>query len=245
MSIEEVLRSSAIRGASKLFHDISQKIKDKIWANEYIDLQVFINDDHKLTPITFAYSESGEKITYEAKKRDTPITNWCLWLKPFFTFATVCLSKFPNKGPELFAYTNYIVEQAQVHPWPKIYGYKIDFQKSLQDDPHRRWDVTDMQLLCDNLGTHILAGSTNPFKRKDWQLSKHTSTPDKEDKIDEPCKKYNHGTCTYGNKCHYQHKCLLCSCYYHPAKYCKSKKPAKCFTPPQFKDSPHKKSKSD
>jgi hypothetical protein len=85
---------------------ILQKIKEKIWAGEYVDLALLLKSAKDLfseSHLTGNLQINGGQISVVQQKQIL-ITNIHVWTSAFMVFMDVLLQKWPNHGQELLKY---------------------------------------------------------------------------------------------------------------------------------------------
>ena len=82
--------------------NIPQKIKEKIWAGDYIELSLLLMSVKELVSDPQYSGEltiKGGQVTVVQKKQ-SPINNIHVWTSAFIIYMGVMLEKWPNKGHE-------------------------------------------------------------------------------------------------------------------------------------------------
>jgi hypothetical protein len=85
---------------------IPQKIKEKIWAGDYIELSLLLMSVKELVSDPQYSGEptiKGGQVTVVQQKQ-SPINNIHVWTSAFIIYMGVMLEKWPNKGHEYLKY---------------------------------------------------------------------------------------------------------------------------------------------
>ena len=83
---------------------ISDRIKQKIWACEYVDLNTLLdNDDTDLSSYTIV-SNTGEPLRFGQTKSKPTIQGLGQWCSAFEIYLTIYCKKFPNDLPKIMTY---------------------------------------------------------------------------------------------------------------------------------------------
>jgi len=101
---------------------IPLKIKEKIWAGEYIDLYVLLKSVRELatdSQLSGDLSIKGGQLTVTQPKI-AAISNIHVWTSAFMIFMGVMLEKWPNKGQEYLKYMFNVRHGDQVRVGPHM-----------------------------------------------------------------------------------------------------------------------------
>lgn len=90
------------------------KVKNKIWANDYVDLRSLL-PNHEQDPFTLTVTSGSINVQHNAKAKK----NLCLCIigrMPFF-FNLTCIyfEKFPLEAPHLLKYLSFVREMSKLH----------------------------------------------------------------------------------------------------------------------------------
>ena len=216
---------------------IPLKIKEKIWAGEYIDLYVLLKSVRELTTdsqLSGDLSIKGGQLTVTQPKI-AAISNIHVWTSAFMIFMGVMLEKWPNKGQEYLKYmfnVRLAASRGSGTGWA-VYDEQYRLRKARY--PHTPWGDIDMELWLlhfsnpakyahfDNTNVSQKLESKNEpfladFKRGKTPQSQKGNTQ----RGFRSCWNFNKGKCSYGQKCRYAHKCSDCAGD-HPFKFCNNK----------------------
>ncbi len=94
----EVAQAFIIRGAT-----VDRHIKQKIWAEEYIDLACLLPRNDTLSTVQTTCSENSSTVVVNQGKPKL-IQNFGEWFRLFNTFVAIYMKKYPEEGPQLMTY---------------------------------------------------------------------------------------------------------------------------------------------
>ena len=113
----------------------------------------------------------------------------------------------PERAAELMEYSHVIHDAAMTFTWLNIYRYDKDFRIHMSHHNDRSW-------------AKILTKAYQ-FRLKDrLTVMRHEMNDNTGNKKCEICHKFNKGKCTYGLRCKYDHRCLICNKWGHGAHSC-------------------------
>ena len=202
---------------------VSDKSKNLIWSNQYIDLAVLLDPSLEIhKPKNELLSQLGEELNLAPKKNARYITSLGQWCSAFTVYITVYCQKFPAQLPHLFTYMNTVKKLS--HRNGAYLTYDEEFRYLRQSQP-LQWNVTHPGLWME------CRDNPNSSKgQKNGRDKKHNSN--RFQNSDYNVKKQSHptGYCfryhTYGkcgrNGCGYKHFCYnqLCNNDEHPISRC-------------------------
>jgi len=94
--------------ALELGEGVTEKIKAKVWANEYLDfgllLSVAPSPDRYSISINTSTPSLGAQLTLEPSKPPKKITNINQWISAFNAFVAIYVVRFPHEAPKLMKY---------------------------------------------------------------------------------------------------------------------------------------------
>ena len=211
------IQQQAVRGSSQTNLHLTQVQKDKIWQFQLVDLASLYPTNRTIPQVNSLMIAEGPDKKYELKpfEKLKNITNWVQWYHCFTIYAVTLVEKYPNRGMELLTYMREIGELARSFAWPLVYNYDKQFRLNVQDDPSKYWGRMDPDLLT----THIVA-KFNQTGESNTRLIGDIS------KVKKPngrnCYNFNQGTCTFGKKCRFVHRCNICGAFNsHGANTCR------------------------
>ena len=94
-----------------LDHLVPQKVRDKIWAREYVDLAALLEDEQEMELRICNKSDKPAFKMVPSHKKD--ITSISLWHKAFRRYAAIYLRKFPAEQEGILIYMDIISELAE------------------------------------------------------------------------------------------------------------------------------------
>ncbi|XP_045167733.2 uncharacterized protein LOC123531018 isoform X1 [Mercenaria mercenaria] len=169
-----------------LHASVNLKIKEKIWADEFVDFSTSFSKSQEsfsltITPTgisSFSQSNSRKFITIEQ------------WTDIFAVFSSVYRQKYPDTAEQLAQYSNTVRAIAKARGnW---HYYDVQFRQLRQSHPFS-WDSIHHELYIKALS------QKQPFRPNGPQTGQSRKT----------CNKFNRGDRCTG--CIYQHKCKTCS----------------------------------
>ena len=189
---------------------VPDKIKAKIWANEYVDLGSLQSNSLGEESYTFKLQngEEGKPVfTVVPNEKRRTIRNIDQWTAVFQTFVAVYSEKYPQATPGLMKHSSIVRELAfRSANWR---FYDENFRKLRQKDPVP-WEQIHTELW---LRAHSQRGPANDTARA-------PPTHDAKPSQSFPpgfCFKFHGGQRCYG--CNYKHQCFKCGGQ-HPASQC-------------------------
>lgn len=199
-------KNSFISSAVPLAARVPERIRSKIWANEYIDfshLLITYKDDQSYT-FQLQGNESGQQVlsmvpTY---KRPT-IQNIEQWTNAFQVFVSIYAQKFPNDSPALMKYGSVVRDlAAQSANW-RFYDENF---RQLRQKQHIAWDHIHNELW---LRAHHQLPKFNGATR--GSQSRFRGLGGRSNNSFFPkgfCWKFHNGT--QCNGCAFKHQCFKC-----------------------------------
>ena len=178
--------------ALPLHATVNQKVKEKIWANEYVELSTVFNYDIRLTSqISLNFSDSGASLNTTSRRRYITIEQWT---DLFAKYASVMRIKYPESAEAMAKYSDTVCFIAKSNgQW---HLYDTEFRK-LRQSMSLPWDMIQHELYF-----KCLIQKT-PFRRR--QENRKASDANTSKKF---CFKFNRGEHCSG--CAYQHPCSFC-----------------------------------
>ena len=95
-----------------LDHLVPQKVRDKIWAREYVDLAALLLEDEQEMELRIC-SKSDKPAFKMVPSHKKDITSISLWHKAFRRYAAIYLRKFPAEQEGILIYMDIISELAE------------------------------------------------------------------------------------------------------------------------------------
>lgn len=220
---------------------VDTKIKEKIWKDEYVDLNLLIKDNENeknntssqfLLEMSPGGTKKSTKLNSPAKKKDKYIT-FTKWNMAFSTFVAIYIQKFPQSMSGLMKHQNEVLElYKNGDNWRE---YDENFRRARAT---MKWDweegslslwvkatkknETSQQNTYDNQNRQ----QTNNLQQRQWRP--RTSPYLQPQRYLVPtgfCKDYHSkGKCLFGRNCIYNHHCPACGNMIgqHPWRYCRN-----------------------
>lgn len=178
-----------------------QKVKDKIWNCEYIDLALMLrsnfNNQHN-SEDTIGLSDGALVIQKKVKKLHTINTIEDL-TETFIAFAQIMIERHPEKASEFYSYMSIIRGAAKENSVDKWYTYDQQFRLRVSKDHTKKWSSIDVFL---------------------WLRIMTINTPKTNNNYGYKCYEFTFkGLCKRSN-CLHRHVCLKCN-FPHPAINCR------------------------
>ena len=203
---------------------VTDKIRQQIWSNQYIDLSVLIDPSfEKIKPGYKLVSEEGETLQLAPSKQTKLITSLGQWCSAFQVYITIFCQKYPDQLPHLMTYMATIKNLA--HKNGNYLRYDEEF-RYLRQSMSLPWNITHTGLLVDCC-VHDSASKGNSDKKQNKQKVKGQWNKNKSS--DHPngyCFRYhNYGKCGRSN-CNFQHTCYTPECHnsIHPIGQCPNRR---------------------
>ena len=199
--------------------NVDSALQSKIINHEYVDFSRLLpkdrvqgHDDHHMELI----SKGGQ--TYFVPMADREminISNFNRWEQAFCVFSNIYTKRYPHKATELIQYNQVIFTAAQSFTWDNVYQYDKEFRLHMANFPQRSWSVILQQAWTMCLKDRI---------RFEQGYGPKNNTNNNKSKR-EPCKRFNHGLCTAGLSCKYDHCCTVPECgkFGHGAHICRKR----------------------
>ena len=199
---------------------VSDKIKNLIWANKYVDLGLLLDPSQEFNVATKfeLVGQFGEPLTVAPKAGDKVIYNLGLWCSAFSVYMNIYCQKYPAELSSLFTYMSTVKKLAHRGGKYLVYDQEFRYLRQYQNLP---WNVTHSGLWLECRDT--------PNSPKSSKSKKGKSSNTKSFK---PNRKHNHpsgycfrfhsfGKCDRTN-CNFKHICYnqQCSNEEHPIIRC-------------------------
>ena len=176
---------------------VSQKLKSKIWNNEYFDFKSLL--DNKEEPLSVTIT-SGVINFHQGQKSKYPLT-LNQWTDAFLIFSAIYLEKFPHEGANLLKYCFMVREMQYLHGDNAFRLYDEQFRK-LKESVNIPWQnpVQELRLRAATLKVQNKPNQSQPFRAR-------------------ICYQFNKGERCNRNPCPFKHCCLQCKSN-HPKVKC-------------------------
>ena len=197
---------------------ISNKIKQQIWANEYVDLDCLLDFKQEHNNEYHIVNKEGG-FAFEVSKPNKTIGNLGQWCSAFMVYLTIYCRKYPEQLSDLTTYLSTI--KLLCHRGGDYLTYDKEF-RILRQSTNIPFSVTHTTLWLEcrdapaqnKMNNSKSSGKKNNFRPK-------TATNSKPDHPFGYCFKFHeHGNCTRQN-CMYSHTCYNEGCNLkHPVFKC-------------------------
>ena len=197
--------------------DLSDKLKGKIWANEFID---FLDLTHPVQQqphqISVQSGESHQLVSIMPQTRVRQISSIDQWTSAFLVFGAVYTQRFPHSAPGLFKYAEIVRDIALTGPPFAWRLYDCQFRTLRQSDPvnfpweQPRWDLFFRCMYAKPFQGYSRAPST-VF---------HQPAPRSQPFPTGCCWLYQKGGKCNTRNCRFKHVCSKCQAP-HPASSCR------------------------
>jgi hypothetical protein len=194
-----------------LYAHVPKAIRDKIQANEYVELHTLLFDQKRAlgeAPLTFYQDKDTKQVKIRSSSSNRMINSWAIWEKAFRTFTALYVTHFPHRAVELMSYQNLIQNAAVKHQWEQVYNYDRLFRNLIAEIPGKRWDSIDVETYLLEIGV----SPAGPGIRQSINPKKSEQT----------CRLFNKNKCGWGEHCRYVHKCSNCSKMGHNRLDCRA-----------------------
>ena len=171
----------------------------------------------------------GQVLSARRQPRRAPVQDVSLWIEAYSRMAAVLVTRFPDKGPELWAYQASIVRAARNFEGSAWVAYDRQYRREALARRSLNWSQANSRLY-----NEAFTGRAKAIPRCHHCLSDtHASSacllntgpsgaPDannpRQSLGQEICRAYNAGQCRF-IRCRYRHVCTECS-YPHPWSRC-------------------------
>ena len=199
---------------------VDQNMERKIAQGDYIDFtkliprdRLSVNSDHCMELV----SKGGMSYFVPVSDREAQhIQNFHIWEKAFRVFSHIYMRYHPARAVELIEYNHLIHSASLSFAWDNMYAYDRDFRMHLARHPNRSWGLILQQAWSFRLKDRIRQAHSDTNGTNGHYSGQHQNKKNKE-----ACYRFNRGRCTYGDRCKFDHRCLICGKYGHGAHNCR------------------------
>ena len=208
---------------------VSDKIRDKIWSGQYVDLTSLLDTQHDDTATFQIVSNAGEPLRLAPHKPSNKITSLSKWTDAFLVYFTIYTRKYPDQVPKLTAYMQ-LIKRLAIKGGDFLF-YDREF-RYLRQSGHSGWDVhLDLWLEArDFRGSSNNTQTTNNSKQYNTNNNRNNNnsfrgqsrTPNKSPHPMGYCFRYHTtGHCNNFAACSFRHTCYTPACGgRHPVTAC-------------------------
>ncbi|MCG8048416.1 MAG: hypothetical protein N0E48_22825, partial [Candidatus Thiodiazotropha endolucinida] len=188
---------------------VPQKIKSKIWNNEYIDIRVLLPND-KEDPLSVSIIPGAITLQQTAKKPPLTLNQWTTC---FHIFMAVYLEKKLGEAPHLLKYCEFVRELNYDHG-DSAWRYYDEAFRRLRETHCAPWQVPVEELRGKAIGLNIKSKlTTNSMSGPNKQRQQSFRSKER------TCFAFNRGeSCT--SSCAYKHACAFCKSGGHTKLNC-------------------------
>ena len=210
-------KNTFLSSAVPLTHRVPDKVKKQIWANEYVDFTILLNNSLTQSDEHYTFRvEKGEggkpALTLAPNPKRQTVQSIDQWVSAFQVFVAIYSEKVPQDTPALMKYGSIIRELATLGANWKFYDENFRSIRQTQGAP---WDQIHAELW---LRSHSLHAKLSPQAGKSKQTGQRIPKGF--------CWRYHRGVTCSG--CSFKHQCFRCGIN-HPISKCQqsySKPPA-------------------
>ena len=152
------------------------------------------------------------------------INCYARWEQAFRVYSNVYTKFHPNRACELIQYSHTIHTESQSFQWDNIYRYDKEFRIHMSKHHlQRNWGIILQQawsmFLKDKIGQNGSQYGKNSGNNV-GATNNPTSNLNTGGVRRRLCFDFNRGTCTFGRRCKFDHRCAFCNRYGHGAFNC-------------------------
>ncbi|XP_069813242.1 uncharacterized protein [Dendropsophus ebraccatus] len=200
-------------GVSPLGSHVDSDTKDKIWANQYIDIWSLISVEQPSIDRERRFPDSRP---YD--RRPKPAKTMNNWIQAFAVMGCVMGQRHPERCQELFIYFDTIYNAYKSHGGSAWWRYDEEFRRRLSLHPDIGWGVkaTDVWL-------RLMTAPQRSYSFPSAATAAGAPAAQGAVAVRRPgaCWLYNEGHCRFAGLCKYRHECSSCGGT-HPALRCRS-----------------------
>ena len=186
---------------------VDEATKDKIRNFEYIDFArllprnkgfLFEEDQQRLEFM----SRNGQTFLAPIAERElSTINSYNKWGQAFRIYSNILMTVHPSKVNELLQYNHIIHSTSFAYLWDNVYAYDKEFRHHVSHHPTCSWAIILQQawtlLIKDDIDSEGLYGKGSPGGHNH---------------VNEPCRCFNRGKCTFQPSCKFEHCCSIKKC---------------------------------
>ena len=193
-------KNKAISMARPLDLGIDSKIKGKIWANQFVELNSLLTTKRKER---IELVDNGDGVIRCKKSNTGSITSIDKWLEAFHVFVAIYTAKYPTEAPSLMKHTKIVQKLAKQAGDEAALFYDEQFRLWREDQP----ELLPWGLISSELQNEALAmGFSKNIKQNPAGQRKPKSG------IKKYCFRFinQNGQCPKGADCSFPHICQKC-----------------------------------
>ena len=193
---------------------IDENTQNKVQKGEFIDLakllprdRIITEEDNRMQLII------KEGASYWVPMTDSlQITGFNHWSQAFRVYTDIFARANPMRASELIQYSHVIHTISQQFTWDNVYMYDKDFRLHMSRHPRRNWSLILQQAWAMRLREPLRSHS---FNHRDGSnnynsTNRHSQHNQKRVNVNDICRRFNRGKCSFGMRCKYEHRCNYC-----------------------------------
>ena len=197
---------------------LDESLRKKIINQEFVEFAKLLpaKRGSETEQLMRLVNKGGQAFYSPIVDRSAQINCYAKWEQAFRIFSDVYTSVYPQRGPELIQYNHIIHSAAQSFLWDNVSAYDIEFRQHMSRNPFRNWGVILQQAytMCIK-DRHRSEGSSS---NSGWRGGESPAAMMKKRK---PCIAFQRGTCKFGSKCKWDHRCNFCNKFGHGTSVCR------------------------
>ena len=163
--------SRAVSMARPLDSGVYPKIKGKIWANQFIDLNVLLPNSRQEK---IELVDNGDGVLTCKKSHSGKIRTIDRWLEAFHIFVAIYVSSFPNDTPDLMRHATIVQRLSKQAGDEAALFYDENFRLWRQDNPNGLpWGSISSELQNEALAKSFSKKQNHSFQGKTKQIPKN------------------------------------------------------------------------
>ncbi len=214
-----------VDGEQTLHLHIDPRVMELIAEGKYVDFSKLLKDKSDEVENIELVTPEDYKFYIPASKPGKKIENFETWGKAFLVFQSAFQVYFPDVVGQLLEYQGFIERMSKMFDWHKVYAYDRHFRRVQAATPGHLWGLVNQNAK----DQFLVGGQKDPerIKRESPQNgSAKASGGEKSNKRKKGlCRHFNaKNSCTFGERCYYDHRCAICGKPGHRAVVCFKRK---------------------
>ena len=190
-----------LSGGIPLGAHITHKVREKIWADEFIDLGTLLPDQETMDPWSVTISPHSMVMTSKQNKSKAPLSFY-EWNEAFMIFMDIYLEKYPHEAKNMLKYMSIIKDLFEIKGVQAFRSYDQSF-RLLKKNYKLPWQkpIDELYTKALNPKKQFKNVNTGSFNRPPFPINRDR---------DGTCHQYNNqGKCTR-KICTFKHICRAC-----------------------------------